>query len=142
MVLGIILVNGFGEETGWCGYALPRLQRRYGPIAATLMIAVLWACWHIPQLFLVDSYKGLSPAMAPVFLFGLTCGAIVLTCLYNHTGSVLAVAVWHGLYNVTGGTKAAGDGARMIAAATWTSWSFTPSYCSCSNGGHVAMAGP
>ncbi len=120
VTLVVILVNGFGEETGWRGYALPRLQRRYGPITATLIIAVLWAGWHIPQFFYVDSYEGFSPAMLPVFLFGLTCGAVVLTWLYNQTGSVLAVAVWHGLYNLTGGTRAAGDGAGTIAAAIWT----------------------
>ena len=47
-------------------------------------------------------------------------GAIVWTWIYNHTGSILAVAVWHGIYNVTGGTKAAADGRGTIAAAMWT----------------------
>jgi membrane protease YdiL (CAAX protease family) len=120
MALVVILVNGFGEETGWRGYALPQLQQRFGPIAATVILALLWAGWHIPQFFLLDSYKDFSTSMLPVFVVGLTCGAIVWTWMYNHTGSILAVAVWHGIYNVTGGTKAATAGAGTIAAAMWT----------------------
>lgn len=118
--LVVILVNGLGEETGWRGCALPRLQQRYGPVTATLIIAVLWAGWHLPQFFLLDSYRGFAPAMLPIFVLGLACGAVVLTWLYNRTGSILAVAAWHGLYNLTGGTRAAGDGAGTIAAAIWT----------------------
>jgi uncharacterized protein len=118
--LVITVVNGFGEETGWRGYALPQLQRRFGPLGSTMIIAFLWAGWHIPQFFLLDSYKDFSAPMLPVFVFGLTCGAIVWTWLYNHTGSILAVAVCHGLYNATGATKAATAGSGTIAAAMWT----------------------
>jgi len=38
---------------------------------------------------------------------GLTCGAFVLTWLYNRTSSILLVIVWHGTYNFVGGTQAA-----------------------------------
>lgn len=37
-----ILTSGFGEEIGWRGYALPRLQRRYSALTATLFLSVLW----------------------------------------------------------------------------------------------------
>ena len=116
----VTVVNGFGEETGWRGYALPHLQRRFGAVATSLIIAGLWAGWHVPQFFLLHSYENLSVAMLPVFVFGLTCGAIVWTWIYNRTGSVLAVAVWHGIYNMTGGTLAATAGSGAIAAAMWT----------------------
>ncbi|RPI24317.1 MAG: CPBP family intramembrane metalloprotease, partial [Actinobacteria bacterium] len=43
----VTIINAFGEETGWRGYALPHLQRRWGPITATLVLAALWAGWHI-----------------------------------------------------------------------------------------------
>lgn len=55
VALVVILVGGFGEEVGWRGYALPQLQRRFGPLAASVIIAVLWAGWHIPQFFLIDT---------------------------------------------------------------------------------------
>ncbi|HEY1279041.1 MAG TPA: CPBP family glutamic-type intramembrane protease, partial [Acidimicrobiales bacterium] len=34
VVVVVTLVNGFGEETGWRGYALPWLQGRFSPFAA------------------------------------------------------------------------------------------------------------
>jgi membrane protease YdiL (CAAX protease family) len=118
--LVVAIVGGFGEETGWRGFALPQLQRRFGPIAASGIIAVLWAGWHVPLFFLLQSYGDFSIAMLPVFLLGLTCASVLWTWIYNRTGSILAVAVWHGLYNMTGATRAATGGSGVIAAAMWT----------------------
>ena len=120
VVLAVLVINGFGEETGWRGYALPQLQLRFAPLTATLILAAVWAAWHVPQFFLLDSYKDFSLAMLPVFFLGLTCGAVVLTWLYNRTSSILAVAIWHGLYNLTGATAAATSGNGTISAAMWT----------------------
>jgi membrane protease YdiL (CAAX protease family) len=120
MAVVVTVVNGFGEETGWRGYALPKLQQRFSPISASLVLAVFWVGWHIPQFFFLDSYKNFSIAMIPVFVVGLGCGAVVWTWVYNRTGSILAVAVWHGIYNVTGATKAAAAGSGVLGAAMWT----------------------
>jgi hypothetical protein len=68
----------------------------------------------------LDSYKSFSVARLPIFMFGLTCGAIVWMWVYNRTGSILVVAVWHGIYNVTGATKAATGGSGVLASAMWT----------------------
>lgn len=117
----VLVINGYGEETGWRGYALPQLQLRFGPLTATVILAAAWAAWHLPQFFLLQSYQDFSLAMLPIFVFGLFCGAVVLTWLYNRTGgSILAAVVWHGLYNLTGATKAAGDGSGALAATMWT----------------------
>jgi membrane protease YdiL (CAAX protease family) len=37
------------EEIGWRGFALPRLQAKFGPLAGTLILAFVWAAWHDPQ---------------------------------------------------------------------------------------------
>jgi uncharacterized protein len=98
-----LLVNGFGEETGWRGFALPHLQRRHRPLYASLWLAIGWAGWHLPLFFIVASFRGFSPATLPGFLIGLACGAILLTYMYNGTGgSVLLVALWHTTYNAKG----------------------------------------
>ena len=41
-----LLVTNLGEEIGWRGYALPQLQRRFTPLASSLVIGVCWAAFH------------------------------------------------------------------------------------------------
>jgi len=113
----IIVINGFGEETGWRGYALPHLERRHTPLTATLIVAGLWAGWHLPMFLVVDSFRTFTPAITVGWVIGLFCGAIVLTWLYNHTSSILLVALWHGTYNIISGTSAA---TGFLAAASTT----------------------
>jgi len=121
VALLIVVIDGFGEETGWRGYALPHLQKRFSPLTATLILAGFWAAWHIPGFFALQSYNGFSAGTGVGFVFGLACGAVVATWLYNRTGgSILAVAVWHGLYDAASGTKAATGGSATIAAVVST----------------------
>ena len=90
-----ILTFGIGEETGWRGFALPRLQRGRRALSATLILWVVWASWHLPLFFY--SYP---TSIILGFLTGLLAGSITFTWLYNSTGgSILIVAVWHGLFN-------------------------------------------
>ena len=117
-VVGVFLlitfVGSLGEETGWRGYALPQLQRRFSPLTATLILAPLWFLWHLPQFAVIATYRDFGPANYVGMFLGLTCGAIVLTWLYNRSGSsILLVIVWHGTYNFVGATQAA---AGMLAA--------------------------
>lgn len=104
----IVFVGGLGEETGWRGFALPHLQNRFGPLVASLIVATFWALWHLPQFFVISTYRAI-PAIGYVgFIFSLACGAIVATWLYNRSGgSILLVSVWHGVYNIVSGTQAA-----------------------------------
>ena len=104
----IAILITFGEETGWRGFALPLLQRRHGALAAALLVTPIWALWHLPYFFTLATYRDFAPAGYVGFVFGLACGSIVLTWLYNGTGgSILACAVWHGLFNLATGTAAA-----------------------------------
>jgi membrane protease YdiL (CAAX protease family) len=97
-----ILTFGLGEETGWRGYALPRLQRGRSALSATAILWAVWALWHLPLFFY--SY---DPSVIPGLTIGLLAGAVTFTWLYNSTGgSVLVVAVWHGAFNFTTGCAA------------------------------------
>jgi membrane protease YdiL (CAAX protease family) len=104
----LIIVGALGEEAGWRGFALPHLQHRFSPLMASLILAATWALWHLPLFFVISNYRAFGVGEYVGFVVGLSCGAIVLTWLYNRSGgSILVVAVWHGVYNVVGGTKAA-----------------------------------
>jgi membrane protease YdiL (CAAX protease family) len=94
---------GFGEETGWRGFALPELQRGRSAFSATMILAGVWALWHLPQFFYVFE---LSIA-AVGWLISLFAGAIVLTWLYNSSGaSILMVAIWHACFNFVSASTA------------------------------------
>jgi membrane protease YdiL (CAAX protease family) len=116
----VVVVGGLGEETGWRGYLQPALQRRFGVLPATGLVALAWAAWHAPLFWFIGTYESFPPAMLPVFVGGLAAGSVVLAWLYNRTRSVLACAVWHGTYNLAGATAAATAGTGVISAAIWT----------------------
>lgn len=90
---------GFGEEIGWRGFALPRLQAGRSAISATVILAVFWAFWHVPFFFYRFAFGGVPMVIG--FFIGILAGAIWLTFLHNSTGgSILMVALWHMVWNV------------------------------------------
>lgn len=108
-VAGTLLINGFGEETGWRGFALPGFRRWHARLQASVLVAIPWVLWHLPTFFLDSGYRGtLSPLVLPGFVFGIFAGSIVLTWLYEGAGcSVLLVALWHTSFNLGSATRAA-----------------------------------
>jgi membrane protease YdiL (CAAX protease family) len=76
------------EELGWRGFALPRLQQRFSPLAANLVLGVIVAAWHLPLVF-----TGKLPAFA---LIATVAATVLYGWLYNNTqGSVLITLVAH-----------------------------------------------
>ncbi len=95
------LTFGVGEEVGWRGFALPRLQAKHNAFSATLLLTCLWALWHIPAFFYRPGYLSMGAGEIVGWLFSLLTGAILLTWLYNSTkGSILIVALFHGSIDV------------------------------------------
>ena len=91
---------GLGEETGWRGFALPRLQHDHSAIRATHLLALGWGLWHLPAFFEDPSFMQMGPLQLVGWALGLWMGAIFLTWLYNSGGgSLIVVALWHGLFN-------------------------------------------
>ena len=95
-----LLPNGLSEEPGWRGFALPRLQARHSPLAASLILWVLWAIWHAPAYFGGFAAQSLADTLIE-WTFMLPV-AIVFTWLYNRAkGSLLATALLHAAMNTT-----------------------------------------
>jgi uncharacterized protein len=99
----LILIFGGAlfEEGGWRGFALPRLQRLHGPLVGTLILAPLWACWHLP-LFWVTVW-GTPPTILNMVLFlaAVIFMTIVFTWVFNNTkGSILLAILLHTSFDV------------------------------------------
>lgn len=77
------------EEVGWRGYALPRLERRWGGFAASGLIGVVWYVWHLPMFVAV----GVPLNLAPVMLLYFTGASLLITWLVKESGGSLLVAV-------------------------------------------------
>jgi uncharacterized protein len=87
-----------GEEMGWRGYALPRLQVKYSALASSLILGAIWGFWHLPKYITHFSTITFFWSMLHFLAF-----AVILTWLYNNTkGSLLIVAVSHAISNTVG----------------------------------------
>jgi len=106
----LTILAGIGEEFGWRGFLLPRLQTRYNALVSSLIVGVAWAIWHIPMFFIegTSQYElrqlgGLLPAVLGFSLLVIV-NSIQFAWVFNNTrGSVLLVAVLHGASNAWAG---------------------------------------
>ena len=95
-----LLTYSLGEETGWRGWALPHLQRDRSAASATLILALLWAGWHLPAFFYRDTYIALGALGFPIFAVSILFTTMVFTWLYNGSGgSILIAILFHAVFN-------------------------------------------
>lgn len=110
--LVIFTVGGpLGEEPGWRGFALPRLQRGYGPLVGTLTLGVLWGLWHLPLFILIPGYDGAGTGFVGIlvpflaFVVEATALAVIFTWVFNNVrGSLLLMMLLHGTLNTATNT--------------------------------------
>jgi membrane protease YdiL (CAAX protease family) len=117
----MISTFGLGEETGWRGFALPRLQKGRSAMSATLILVVFWLGWHIPMFFYKESFIQMGFPGAVGWAVSLAFGAVVLTWLYNSSqGSILMTIIWHGTFNAA--TSATEGNVAMIISIMVIIW--------------------
>ncbi len=124
----LFFVGGpLGEESGWRGFALPRLQQQYGALTASLLLGIGWALWHLPNFFIPATstwtgslwvYVGIALALS-----------VIHTWVYNGTrGSLLLVTLLHAavdastrffLPSIFGEDRTAGNLAPLIGFGIW-----------------------
>jgi len=89
-----------GEEIGWRGYALPRLTQRFGLGAASVILGVIWAAWHLPLFFIAATDT--TGASFPFYLITVIAISVAIGWLYARTnGSLLLVMLMHSAVNNT-----------------------------------------
>jgi uncharacterized protein len=118
-----ILTVGIGEETGWRGYALPKLQSHMSALSATLIVTLFWVGWHLPRFFYYAGYMELGFSVLPLAAHGFLALSIVLTFIYNSTrGSILMAALFHGGYNFWAASGGAGGLTTYTIDAFFIIW--------------------
>ena len=125
--IGFLVYNivsfGFGEEVGWRGFALPRLQTRRSALVASLLLTLGWALWHVPLFFYRPGYTSMDAAGIAGWCFSLLTGAVLLTWLYNESrGSILVVAFFHATVDVAFTSAISSPSVVNVAGALITFW--------------------
>ena len=93
---------GIGEEIGWRGYALPKLQAGYSALVSSVILGVIWTLWHLPLFFNPATSYSNTPFW--VFLVFLIPVSILITWVFNSTGgSVLIAMILHAVLNASSG---------------------------------------
>ncbi|GAA4484203.1 type II CAAX endopeptidase family protein [Microbacterium panaciterrae] len=98
-LLTFFLGGPLGEEPGWRGFALPRLQERHGPLLGSVILGVLWALWHFP-LFWSGVWTPPAISNMVMFVIMITALTIMMSWVFNHAaGSVLITMLMHASFN-------------------------------------------
>jgi membrane protease YdiL (CAAX protease family) len=88
------LLLGPMEEFGWCGLALPIMQRKYTPFVAGILHGVIWMTWHLPTFFIEGTPQSAWPFLP--FAFGGIASSLIITAVFNDSrGSILLPALIH-----------------------------------------------
>ncbi|MFI1728993.1 CPBP family intramembrane glutamic endopeptidase [Streptomyces acidicola] len=89
-----MVTTGLAEEPGWREFAMPRLQERYGPLAATLIVGPLWGVWHLP-LFLTEwgGYPDVTGTHVLKFVVTAIAFSFVMTWVFNRSGGSMPLVM-------------------------------------------------
>lgn len=119
-----LLTFGLGEEIGWRGFVLPRLQKNRSALSASLIVGIIWAFWHLPLFFYRDAYTAMGLYTGfPLFLLSVLAASVVLTWLYNSTsGSLLMVILFHGMFNFFSASGVGGTNTASVMSAAIMVW--------------------
>jgi membrane protease YdiL (CAAX protease family) len=102
-----------GEEPGFRGFSLPRFMAGRSAWAASLILGVLHAIWHLPLVIGGDE--------SVLTLINPLCAAVIFTWIFNHTnGSLFIAMLMHASSDAVGGIMSSlFSGPDRITADIW-----------------------
>jgi len=122
ILIMFFLGGPLGEEYGWRGFALSRLQKKWSAWLSSLILGFIWGVWHLPLHFMENTTQEFIPIWAGIMI--IMVSSFIYTWLYNNTGSsVLVAMLFHWISN-----------AAMILVPywqkgdIWNGFSSTPNY--------------
>lgn len=96
-----VVFFGFGEEVGWRGFALPRMQARRSALSSALLLGLAWAGWHLPLFAFSEGLSHLGIGGTVGWMMSMLTGSVLMAWFFNSSrGSVLAVAIFHGVLDI------------------------------------------
>ncbi len=94
------LFYGMGEESGWRGFLLPELTKKYKARTATIFVVLAWAPWHLPVFFYDKDLGNMGIGGTIGWAVGLAFGSALMGWLVKQSKWVLLpVILWHGTFN-------------------------------------------
>ena len=108
LFIGANIIGGpLGEEFGWRGFALDRLQNKWNALVASLVLGIIWAAWHLPLFFIKGTpQQGMGFGTFLFWLWSLQVVSLSVftTWVYNNTQrSILSAVFMHFMFNSTYG---------------------------------------
>lgn len=100
LVMVVILM---GEEIGWRGFMLPRIQKLTTMRRAALVTGFAHGCFHLPLILIATTYdtEGSRWIAAPIAVLTITAAGVFYAWLKDRSGSVWPVAIGHTFANMT-----------------------------------------
>jgi uncharacterized protein len=97
----ILLLTVLGEEIGWRGFALPRMQQRWTALKSSLILGTIHTVWHLPFWIVLGELETFGPGywlLSWIWVMALTT---YITWLMSNTGNSLLIALlFHGSFNI------------------------------------------
>lgn len=101
-MLALIIIStvtgATGEELGWRGFALPRLQVRMNALNASMVLGVIWTLWHLPLWFAGLGYENIPFGAYVILVMSYT--VLITWACNNSRGSMVIVTIFHLMMNV------------------------------------------
>jgi uncharacterized protein len=96
--------GGLGEETGWRGYAMPRLLEGFTPAMSGLIVGFFFGIWHLPGWFLTGLGGHFAQMDFAMFVGFTMVLSVIMAYLYVRTGGsvLLAGILPHMIGNIGG----------------------------------------
>jgi hypothetical protein len=128
-VLLLLLIAATFEELGWRGYAFDSLQSRYTIITASILFGVLWSLWHLPLVFVKDSYQyeilHLNFGYALNFFVAIVPLGVISSWIWLKNQKSILVAIlfhllanlWNEVFDLTQQTKCIESAVLVLFAA-------------------------
>lgn len=101
LIFGIgwgLVGRGLLEETGWTGFAVPKLRQRYSVLSTGIIVGILWGIWHFMIAFWASNYLGgvdswimFVAGFLAFYLLALPAYRVLLVWVFDRTGGNLPV---------------------------------------------------